>query len=88
MRAYAGRDELRRHRDVTNDLTQAAQNPMRQANTLHPRLRLAANTGVVRFNAIGASNGAVTLTLNGDWSQSTTRTANVATTGAVTVKRN
>lgn len=58
-------------------------NPVRLGPTLRSGLRLTANTALVRFNPVGTSNGAATLTLTGDWAGATVRTGSVATTGAV-----
>lgn len=63
-------------------------NPMKVVAPLHARLRVASSTGLVRFSPVGTSNGAATLTLTGDWPQTSTRTGMVAATGTVTSRRN
>lgn len=63
-------------------------NPIKLVAPLHARLRLAGNTGLVRFSPVGTSNGAATLTLSGDWAQTSTRTGMVAATGAVSSRKN
>ena len=63
-------------------------NPLRRAGAVHPRLRLAGSTSLVRFNAVGSSNGGATLTLTGDWTGSSVRTGSVATTGVVASRKN
>jgi hypothetical protein len=62
---------------------------MRKTSALNPRLRLTTTTALVGFTPTGATSnsGGVTLSLNGDWTTSTTRTATIATTGAVTVRK-
>lgn len=63
-------------------------NPLRLAAAPHPRLRLTGSARLVRFNPVGTSSGGATLTMNGDWTGSTVRTGSVATTGAVSSRKN
>lgn len=63
-------------------------NPLKVVAPLHARLRVAANTALVRFSPVGTSNGAATLTLTGDWPQTSTRTGMVAATGTVSSRKN
>jgi len=75
--------------DTTNPLPDGSQNPMRKTSALNPRVRLTTTTPLIGFTPTGATSnsGGVTLSLNGDWTTSTTRTATIATTGAVTVRK-
>lgn len=66
----------------------AGPNPMKVGGGLHDSLQLAGTAAPLRFNPIGTSNGTTTLTLTGTWTGSTNRTATVATTGAVSSRKN
>ena len=74
--------------DACDDATTDDPNPVRVGVPVHPSLRIATSVARVRFAPVGTSGGAATLTLSGSWAQSTTRIATIATTGAVTVKKN
>ena len=63
-------------------------NPMKVANRLPDTLQLASVAAFVRFNPIGTSSGTTTLNLAGTWTGSTSRTGTVATTGAVSSRKN
>jgi type IV fimbrial biogenesis protein FimT len=69
------------------DASQATDvNPMR-VGSVHPDLRLTGG-GMMRFMPIGTTTAAVSLTLTGDWSNSSTRTGSVALTGFVSSRKN
>jgi type IV fimbrial biogenesis protein FimT len=74
--------------DACDDGSADDPNPVRVGVPVHPSLRIAASAARVRFAPIGTSGGAATLTVSGSWAQSSSRIASVATTGAVTVRKN
>ena len=74
--------------DQCDTSSPANANPIRLTNALDPQLRLVGSASVIRFNRLGTSNAAATVTLSSGLAPSSTRTASVATSGAVTTRKN
>lgn len=74
--------------DVCDQTASTDPNPLKAVSLPDRALRLTSTTAVIRFNPVGTSNGSAALTLSGAWTDSTTRTANVAGTGYITSRKN
>jgi type IV fimbrial biogenesis protein FimT len=74
--------------DVCDNTVATDPNPMKVAGAVASNVLLTATASYIRFNAVGTSNAPVVLTLKGNWTGTSTRTASIAGTGYITTVKN